>query len=96
MEELARQLGTAAPDVLSAVFEGWEGTVGQELAAHARPERIEGEVLVVSVDSPALASHLRTIAPRVIERLREATGSDGLSRLVIRVRAPKKGLDVDN
>ena len=51
--------------------------------------------LVVSVDSPAWASHLRTLAPKVMSQLRDATGSNGLSCLVVRVKVPKKGPDLD-
>jgi predicted nucleic acid-binding Zn ribbon protein len=95
LAELSRQLGTAAPDALSAVFSRWAETVGEDVAAHTRPERIDGEALVVSVDSPAWASHLRTLAPRVISQLRDATGSDGVSRIVVRVKPAKKGPDLD-
>lgn len=95
LSELSRQLGTGPPDTLAAVFSRWPETVGEAVAGHTRPERIDGETLVVSVDSPAWASHLRTLAPKVISRLRDATGPDGPSRLVVRVKAPKKASDLD-
>ena len=94
LAELSRQLGTGPPDTLSVVFSRWSETVGEAVAAHTRPERIDGEALVVSVDSPAWASHLQTLAPKVISQLRDATGSNGPSRLVVRVRAAKKAPDV--
>jgi predicted nucleic acid-binding Zn ribbon protein len=95
LAELARQLGTAPPDTLSAVFSRWSELVGETVAAHARPEKLDGEALVVSVDSPAWASHLRTLAPTVIGQLHGATGSSEVSRLVIRVKVPKKAPDLD-
>jgi predicted nucleic acid-binding Zn ribbon protein len=95
LAELSRQLGTGPPDTLSTVFSRWSETVGETVAAHTHPERIDDEALVVSVDSPAWASHLRTLAPALLGQLRDATGSDKLSRLVVRVKAPKKGPDVD-
>lgn len=94
LAELSRQLGTGTPDTLSVVFSRWSEAVGEAVAAHTRPERIDGEALVVSVDSPAWASHLQTLAPKVISQLRDATGSNGPSRLVVRVRAAKKAPDV--
>ena len=94
LAELARQLGTASPDTLAVVFSRWPEVVGEAIAAHARPEKLDGEALVVSVDSPAWASHLRTLAPRVVSHLRGATGSDRPSRLVIRVKVPKKAPDL--
>jgi predicted nucleic acid-binding Zn ribbon protein len=95
LAELTRQLGTGPPDALSAIFSRWSEVVGEDVAAHARPERLDGEALVVSVDSPAWASHLRTLAPRVISQLNDATGSDQVSRLVVRVKVPKKAPDLD-
>ena len=95
LAELSRQLGTGPPDTLSVVFSRWSETVGDDIAAHTRPARIDGDTLVVSVDSPAWASHLKTLAPKIISRLRDATGPDGPSRLVVRVKAPKKGSDLD-
>jgi predicted nucleic acid-binding Zn ribbon protein len=95
LAELSRQLGTGSPEALSVVFSHFEEAVGAAVAAHTRPERIDGDALVVSVDSPAWASHLRTLAPTVIGQLREATRSTVVSRLVIRVKPPKKGPDLD-
>jgi predicted nucleic acid-binding Zn ribbon protein len=95
LAELARQLGTAPPDTLSTVFSRWPELVGESLAAHARPEKLDGEALVVSVDSPAWASHLRTLAPRVVGQLNTAIGSSEVSRIVIRVKVPKKAPDLD-
>jgi predicted nucleic acid-binding Zn ribbon protein len=95
LAELSRQLGTGSPDTLSVVFSHFDEAVGETVAAHTRPERIDGDALVVSVDSPAWASHLRTLAPRVIGQLHDATRSAVVSRLVIRVKPPKKGPDLD-
>ena len=69
--------------------------VGEEVAAHARPEKLDGGALVVSIDSPAWASHLKTLVPTIIGQLRGATGSGEVSRLVIRVKVPKKAPDLD-
>lgn len=95
LAELTRQLGTAPPDTLSAIFSRWSEVVGEAVAAHARPERTDGDSLIVCVDSPAWASHLRTLAPRVISQLHDATGSDQVSRLVVRMKVAKKAPDLD-
>jgi len=90
LEELSRRLGTGPLDVLSIVFARWSETVGEGVAEHVRPERLEGDALVVSVDSGAWASHLRTRATEVLSALREATGPSCPTRLVIRVKSAKK------
>jgi predicted nucleic acid-binding Zn ribbon protein len=85
VEELSRRLGTAPPDVLSVIFEHWSEVVGETVADHAFPERLEAEALVIRVDSPAWASHLRTHASTVLTKLHRAAGADSPSRLVVRV-----------
>lgn len=84
-------MGTATPDTLAHVFSRWTEIVGETVAAHARPERIDGDALVVTVDSPAWASYLRTGAVGLLSELSDATGQGSLTRLVIRVRAAGRG-----
>ncbi len=86
LAQLSRQIGTAPPDTLAHVFSRWAETVGETVAAHVRPERIDGDALVVAVDSPAWASHLRTHAPELLRKLSGVAGLGALSSLVIRVR----------
>jgi predicted nucleic acid-binding Zn ribbon protein len=79
-------LGTASPRTLSWVFEHWAETVGEEIAGIIRPEKIQGDALVASAGSSAWASHARTIAQEVLDRVRAIVGSEAPSRLVVRVR----------
>ena len=67
--------------------------MGEAVAAHARPDRIDGDALVVSVDSPAWSSHLRNLAPEVLGKLSDGAGEGAPSRLVIRVRAMGRAPD---
>ena len=91
LAQLSRQIGTAPPDTLALVFSRWAEIVGETVAAHARPERIEGTALVVTVDSPAWASHLRTDAAGLLAKLSGAAGQGSFTRLVIRVRSAGRG-----
>jgi predicted nucleic acid-binding Zn ribbon protein len=93
--EVSRKLGMPVPETISSVFGDWPELVGADLARHVHPEKIDGEALVVSADSPAWASHLRTIAPVLVERLRDRIGPDAPSRFVIRVRPPSQASDQD-
>jgi predicted nucleic acid-binding Zn ribbon protein len=88
LAQLSRQIGTAPPETLGHIFSRWAETVGETVAAHVRPERIEGDALVVAVDSPAWASHLRTHATDLLGKLSDVAGEAAPTSLVIRVRAP--------
>ncbi|MFZ0665322.1 MAG: DUF721 domain-containing protein [Acidimicrobiales bacterium] len=90
VEQIGRFLGAPPLDLLTFVFTGWEEIVGVAASVHSQPERIEGQSLLVKVDSPAWASHLRTHASEVISRLSEAPGGDVLTSLVIRVGRVQK------
>jgi predicted nucleic acid-binding Zn ribbon protein len=95
LEELSRRLGTAPPQTLSVVFARWGEAAGESVAGHVQPERIEGNSLIVSAESPAWASHLRTLAPGILARLRELAGDDVPDRIAIRVTPRKRPSDQD-
>jgi predicted nucleic acid-binding Zn ribbon protein len=90
VEQIARFLGAPPLDLLNFVFSGWAEIVGVAASKHCQPERIEGDSLLVKVDSPAWASYLRTHASEVVSRLSEAPGGDVLTHLVIRVGRVQK------
>jgi len=87
---LSRQMGTAPPATLGHIFSRWTETVGEAVASHVRPDRIDGDALVVTVDSPAWASHLRTYAPELLAKLSDVAGVGAPTSLVIRV-GPARG-----
>lgn len=79
---------------VGAVFGRWSAIVGQDIAAHCRPETLtEGELLVVA-ESTAWATQLRLLAPTILAKLRASVGGDVVTRLrVVGPTAPswKKG-----
>jgi predicted nucleic acid-binding Zn ribbon protein len=85
LAQLSRQIGTAPPAALGQIFSRWAETVGESLASHVRPDRIDGDALVVTVDSPAWASHLRTHAPELLAKLSDVVDVGAPTSLVIRV-----------
>lgn len=68
------------------IFSRWEELVGEALARHARPLRLEDGALVVAVDRPPWATQVRALAGDILARVREETG-EPLERLVVVVRA---------
>jgi len=88
LDEVSRRLEAGSPEVLSTIFTRWAELVGEQTAEHTWPERLDGDALVVSVDSVAWASHVRTVAPGILELLRSrVNGNEAPVRVVVRVRA---------
>ncbi len=67
-----------------SVFSRWTELVGDQIAAHCRPLKLDGGVLVVEVDDPAWATQMKFLHSEVIERLR-AGGGMAVERLDITV-----------
>ncbi|MCU1399693.1 MAG: hypothetical protein JWM93_1447 [Frankiales bacterium] len=70
---------------MGSLFSRWTDAVGQVVADHARPVKLDGERLLVEVDEPGWATQLRFLEADVIERLRSVAGLE-VSRFDIRVK----------
>lgn len=79
--------GGAGSDARSmgSLFSRWTDAVGQAVADHARPVKLDGTQLLVEVDEPGWATQLRFLERDVIERLRSVAGLE-VSRFDIRVK----------
>ena len=65
--------------------ERWAQAVGEAIAAHAQPERLEAGRLIVVVDDPAWATELRYHSSRILAALNAETGAATISELRLRV-----------
>lgn len=75
------------PDLrVRGVFERWPELVGDDVAAHCRPESLADARLVVRTDSTAWATQLSLLAPTLVRRLNEELGDGVVS--VIDVQGP--------
>ena len=84
---LADRLGLGRSDVVQVVFARWTEIVGAGVAAHVRPQKLDGKTLVVNVDHPAWATQVRHLAPNILARLAEVCGgAQTPERLEVRVR----------
>jgi len=70
---------------MGSLFSRWNDAVGQHVAAHARPIKLDGGRLLVEVDEPGWATQLRFLEREVIDRLRSVAGLE-VSRFDIRVK----------
>lgn len=69
---LAERLGAGRAEVIATVFSQWQDLVGEAVAAHVRPLRVDSDTLFVCVDHPAWATQLRHLAPDILDRVTEA------------------------
>jgi predicted nucleic acid-binding Zn ribbon protein len=69
---------------LGGVFGRWDEVVGPQIAAHARPVRLESGTLVIQVDEPGWATQLRFLESDLRSRLRDAAGVE-ITKLEVRV-----------
>lgn len=65
--------------------ERWAQAVGEAIAAHAQPERLEAGRLTVVVDDPAWATELRYHSNRILTALNAEGGAAAISELRLRV-----------
>lgn len=63
----------------------WAQAVGDAIAAHAQPERLEAGRLTVVVDDPAWATELRYHSSRILTALNADSGAATISELRLRV-----------
>jgi len=84
---VADRLGAGPADAVVAVFSRWDQLVGEAVAAHVRPIRLDGSTLIVVVDHPAWATQIRHLTPEMLTRIQSACGTEkGPERIEIRVR----------
>jgi len=60
---------------MGGVFGRWEEAVGEAVARHVQPLKLDGGRLVVEVDDPAWATQLRFLETTLKQRLMTVTGA---------------------
>lgn len=75
---------------IGGVFGRWDDAVGDAVAAHVRPIRLDDAVLVVEVDDPAWATQVKFLASTITSRLAEVAGVR-VERIEVRVAGRGRG-----
>lgn len=91
LEKLLGNLNAPSVDVLDVIFREWPSIVGPDLAEHTKPGSIDGDLLTVTADDPAWATEFRWLEREVVQRLAEATGTDRIQRVQVRVSRGSRG-----
>lgn len=89
LDAVMRGLGAPEASGVHLVFDRWAEVVGDGLAARTRPLKIDGGRLVLEVDEPAIATHVRFLQVELLARLEELLGPGRVTGLDLRV-GPKK------
>ena len=89
LDSVMRGLGAPEASGVHLVFDRWSEVVGDSLAARTRPLKMDGSRLVLAVDEPAIATHVRFLQTELLARLDELLGPGRVTALDLRV-GPKK------
>jgi predicted nucleic acid-binding Zn ribbon protein len=71
---------------MGSVFGRWADIVGQDLAAHTRPDSFADGELTVTADSTAWATQVRLLAAMLVRRINDELGDGSVRR--VKVRGP--------
>jgi hypothetical protein len=89
LDAVMKGLGAPEASGVHLVFDRWDEVVGEALAARTRPLKIEGKRLVLAVDEPAIATHVKFLQAELLGRLAELLGPDRVTAIDLRV-GPKR------
>ncbi len=78
-----------AAQAIGGVFGRWVEIVGDAVAAHVQPVRLDRGRLVVEVSDPAWATQIRLLADTVCQRINDVTGTV-VDAVEVRVAGPRR------
>lgn len=84
LDAVVRSLRGPSRAAVGGVFGRWSDAVGEHVADHVRPLKLDGGVLTVAVDDPAWATQVRFLEGTIVARLHEVAGVV-VERLDVRV-----------
>lgn len=84
LDGVVRSLRGPSRAAVGGVFGRWTEAVGEQVGRRVRPIKLDGSTLVVEVDDPAWATHVKFLTPMITERLGEVAGVT-IERIDVRV-----------
>lgn len=69
LDGVMRSLRGPSRRVVGGLFGRWSEAVGEQVAQHVKPIKLEDGVLVVEVDDPAWATQVKFLSTMITERL---------------------------
>lgn len=74
---------------IGGVFGKWADAVGENVALHVNPIRLDEGVLTVEADESAWATQVKFLSGTIISRLRDVAGVD-IERIEVRVTGGRR------
>jgi predicted nucleic acid-binding Zn ribbon protein len=86
LEALSQRLGMEGAVGVGRLFAGWSDIVGEAMAEHVQPVKMDRSALVVTVDHPAWATQVKLLGDTLLDRASAYAGVDRPGRLEVRVQ----------
>jgi predicted nucleic acid-binding Zn ribbon protein len=84
LDGVVRSLRGPSRKAVGGLFGRWSEAVGEQVAAHVQPIKLDDAVLVVEVDDPAWATQVKFLTGTIVTRLSEVAGVH-VERIEVRV-----------
>jgi predicted nucleic acid-binding Zn ribbon protein len=85
LDALLDRLGAETTTAITGVFGEWPKIVGEQVAQHVTPIKLERGRLIVEIDDPSWATQMRFLEPQLVEKLNTATTST-ITSIEVRVK----------
>jgi predicted nucleic acid-binding Zn ribbon protein len=85
LDALLDRLGAESTTAITGVFAEWPKIVGEQVAQHVTPIKLERGRLIVEIDDPSWATQMRFLEPQLVEKLNAATTST-ITAIEVRVK----------
>jgi predicted nucleic acid-binding Zn ribbon protein len=69
LDGVMRSLRGPTRQAVGGLFGRWDEAVGDQVAQHVKPVKLDDRVLVVEVDDPAWATQVKLLSTMITERL---------------------------
>ena len=86
LNRLLQSLGSPNIDTVSGVFGLWHELVGDQVASHVTPIKLDRGRLLIEVDDPAWSTHMKFLERDICTSLSHHTGTT-ISGIDIRVKS---------
>jgi len=70
---------------LARVWDLWDNSVGETIAANARPEAFKGKILLVHVTSSVWMHHLQFLKENIINNINDALGETFIEEIKFKI-----------
>lgn len=81
---------TSSQGPMVQLIECWDSEVGEQVARHCRPRRLDDGRLLVEVDDPTWATQLRFLTTEIVDRLNQRLGRNTITSVDVRVAGRRR------